>query len=415
MKAQIVTIGDEILIGKIVDTNSSWIGNQLTTLGVQVDKVISISDNNIAIKTALKEGLASVDLIILTGGLGPTKDDITKKSIAEFLKCEFYFEEVLYNMIVSYFKMRGIPITDAHKEQCYMPEGVHLLENKMGTAPGMLFEVEGKYILSMPGVPYEMKWIFENSFKNELAKINPDNQIIYHRTIRTIGIGETSIAEKIKDITSKYPDDISVSFLPSLGHVKLRLTKKSSENPKAEIDREIETLAERLGDYVFGFDGMTIEECLLNEFTQRNLTLAVAESCTGGYLSHRLTAIPNSSKYFLGGYVTYAYEVKESSLDVKNDTLIKFGAVSEETVKEMHIGILNRINADVGISISGIAGPGGGTEDKPVGTIWMAWGNKTKQYTEKIQLGKSRLINIEYTVMTAMNKLRLFIIENYPT
>ena len=412
MRAQIVTVGDEILIGKIVDTNSAWLGNELTTLGIQIEKVTSIADKDYDIKKALAEGLESSDLILMTGGLGPTKDDITKKAIAEFLGVGFYFEKSLYDMIVAYFEMRGIPLTEAHKEQCYMPEGVQLLENKMGTAPGMLFKFKGKYILSMPGVPYEMKWIFEHSFKEILESINPDKQKIYHRTIRTIGIGETSIAKNIEDITNYLPQDISVSFLTSLGHVKLRLTKWSYDDPKEEVDKYTQVLAERLSEYVFGFDDMTIEESLLRDFTDKKLTLAVAESCTGGFLSHRLTSVPGSSKYFLGGYVTYAYDVKETSLDVKNSTLTKYGAVSEETVKEMLNGILNRVNADVGISISGIAGPGGGTPDKPVGTIWLAWGNKETQHTEKIQLGKSRMANIEYTAVTAMNKLRLFIMEN---
>jgi len=409
MNAQIVTIGDEILIGKIVDTNSAWLGNELTLSGVKVQKVSSITDNEDDIKLALKKALEETDLVILTGGLGPTKDDITKKAIADFMGQEMYFEEALFDKIKAYFKRRGIPMVDAHRLQCFMPQGVRLLENQMGTAPGMLFEKEGKYILSMPGVPYEMKWIFDNSFKPVLKEMLPDGLYIYHKTIKTVGIGESRIAEMILDISDTLPSDISLSFLPSLGSVKIRLTKKSESNPKQEIDTYINRLTERLGSYVFGFNDLSLEEALLRDFSEKELTLAVAESCTGGLLSHKITSIPGSSKYFLGGVVSYANEVKENQLTVSKSTLINYGAVSEETVIEMLNGILNLMNPSVGIAISGVAGPGGGSKEKPVGTIWMAWGSKENQKTYKLSLAKDRLKNIEYATVFAMNQLRLFI------
>ena len=409
MEAQIITIGDEILIGQIVDTNSAWLGNQLSLLGIHVQKIISISDSEEAINLALEEGLEQADLLILTGGLGPTKDDITKKTIAKFLKRQLYFDQGLYDKLSKYFEMRGFPITDALKEQCWMPTSTKILENKMGTAPGMLFDHDGKYVLSMPGVPYEMKWIFDNSFKPELNKINQSSQTIYHRTIRTVGIGETTIAEKIADITEQFQEDISVAFLPSLGHVKLRLTRKSKENDHSIVDQHIEKLSHRLKEYIYGYDKITLEEAIKRDFTEKQLTISCAESCTGGFLSHRLTSIPGSSAFFEGGVVTYSYEMKKDLLGVNADTLKNKGAVSEEVVLEMLSGLLKMSKSDIGVSISGIAGPGGGTKDKPVGTIWMAWGDKENQKTKKLQLGKDRLKNIEYTAVTAMNQLRLFI------
>ena len=409
MEAQIITIGDEILIGQIVDTNSAWLGKELSTKGVHVQKIISISDKEEEIKKTLSEGLDSADLLILTGGLGPTKDDITKKAIADFLKTELYFNQELYDKLSKYFEMRGYPITNALKEQCWMPKAATILENKMGTAPGMLFKYDGKYILSMPGVPYEMKWIFENSFKSHLEKINESSQVIYHRTIKTVGIGETTIAEKIANIIDKYPKDISVAFLPSLGHVKLRLTRKSFDTNNSIVDSYINELSICLEEYVYGYDTITLEEAIMRDFKEKKLTVSCAESCTGGFLAHRLTSVPGSSAYFEGGVVAYSYEMKQNILNVNEQTLKEKGAVSEEVVLEMLSGLLKINNADVGISISGIAGPGGGTEDKPVGTIWLAWGDKHTQNTKKIQLGKNRLQNIEYTAVTAMNLLRLFI------
>lgn len=409
MEAQIITIGDEILIGQIVDTNSAWLGNELSNQGIHVQKIVSISDKEEEIKRTIEQGLAQADLLILTGGLGPTKDDITKKTIADYFNLDMYFDEALYNKLAKYFEMRGYPITDALKHQCWMPQNTVILENKMGTAPGMLFEHKGKHILSTPGVPHEMKWIFENSFKAELNKINQSEQVIYHRTVRTAGIGETTIAEKIDDIIQKFPDDISVAFLPSLGHVKVRLTRKSFDQNNNQVDHYIEAIADRLGHYVYGYEKTSLEEALLRDYKNKKLTVSCAESCTGGFLAHKLTSVPGSSAFFEGSVVAYSYEIKKSLLGVAAKTLENYGAVSEEVVLEMLTGVLNLNKTDVGISISGIAGPGGGTKEKPVGTIWLAWGDKNVQKTKKLQLGKDRLKNIEYTAVTAMNELRLFI------
>lgn len=409
MKGTIVTIGDEILIGQITDTNSAWLGNEMTQLGIEVVEILTISDKVASIQTALDSSLAKSDLVVLTGGLGPTKDDITKKAIADYVGSELYLDEELVARIKTYFDTRGIPFTEAHKAQCYMPVKSKSLTNELGTAPGMLFEHKGKHILSMPGVPYEMKNIFSNSFLSSFAPLKNSALKIYHRTIKTVGMGETRIEEKITDIVADLPSDISMSYLPSLGTVKLRLTARSEEDKSVVVDGFVERIVERIPTLVFGYDKTTLAESLQESMIAKGLTVTTAESCTGGYLAHQLTVVPGSSRYYMGSIIAYDYEPKKSLLNVSPSTLEKYGAVSEETVKEMLAGLLDCMGSDLGIAISGIAGPGGGMPDKPVGTIWMAWGSKSEVRTYKLTLSKNRVKNIEYTAMAAMNALRKFI------
>jgi nicotinamide-nucleotide amidase len=411
MKASIITIGDELLIGQILDTNSRSLGQKLTKLGFEVIVAIAISDKTQAITETLEQTLKNSDLVVVTGGLGPTKDDITKKVLAEYFKMDMNFDADLFQNISNYFKKIGIPISEYHRQQCIMPDGIITLQNKMGTAPGMLFENSGKWVVSMPGVPFEMEWIFENSLlpllKNHYSEMNH----IYFKTIKTVGIGETRIAEMIQDITEKIPKYISVAFLPSLGQVKVRLTSHSAKDVSHEVKAHIEAISEKLSSYVFGYDDITLEEALLRDFKAKNLSLSTVESCTGGYLAHRITSVSGSSEYYHGSLITYDNRLKKQLVNVSEDTLNQFGAVSEETVLEMLDGLLKSLKTDVGIATSGIAGPGGGSPEKPVGTIWMAWGNKEKKHTKKLQLGKDRIKNIEYTAVAAMNSLRLFLTE----
>lgn len=411
MKAAIVTIGDEILMGQIIDTNSVWLSQQLTTLGIDVTFTMSVSDKEESILSVLDTGLDKVDLLFLTGGLGPTKDDITKKTLASYFKLELSFDQALYERIADYFKMRGIPLTELHRLQCYMPEGITTLQNNMGTAPGMLFDKNNKWVISMPGVPYEMKHIFSEALLPLLKTHYPEYGNIYFRTIRTAGVGETRIAELIEDITDKLPDEISLAFLPSLGHVKLRLTSKAAGAFREQLDEYVEKIAQRLSHLVYGFDSISLENALLRDFLAKGKTLSIAESCTGGFLAHRITSVPGSSEYFLGSIVSYADALKENILNVDPSIIQEHGAVSEQTVLAMLRGVLELTGSDLAVSISGVAGPGGGTEEKPVGTIWMAWGTIENQKTIKLQLGKDRLKNIEYTAVAAMNSLRLFLTE----
>ncbi len=409
MKATIVTIGDEILIGQITDTNSAWLGNELALLGIHVLEMMTIPDKTEAIHKALDRALESSELVVMTGGLGPTKDDITKKAIADYVGSELYLDQDLVKKIEGYFNSRNIPFLEAHQAQCYMPTQAKSLTNDMGTAPGMLFEKDGKYILSMPGVPYEMKYIFTESFIPELAKLKSDEFKIYHKTIRTVGMGETRIAEAIEDLVEELPADISMSYLPSLGEVKLRLTSRSLVDQSSIVDAFVERIAERIPKLIFGYDKITLPEALQRDMTAQGLTLSTAESCTGGFLAHKLTSAAGSSQYYMGSIIAYDYEPKKSMLKVKSETLEKHGAVSEETVLEMLSGLLDKFGTDLGIAISGIAGPGGGLPNKPVGTIWLAWGSKEHQRTHMLQLSKDRQKNIEYTAVAGMNAIRKFI------
>ena len=410
MKGIIVTIGDEILIGQITDTNSAWLGREMSNLGIDVIGMMTIPDKTPDIHRALDLTKAQADIIIMTGGLGPTKDDITKKALAEYFDSDMYLDEKLLARIKAYFDKREIPFLESHEVQCYMPTRAINLFNKLGTAPGMLFSEKGLHVLSMPGVPYEMKWIFENSFKPEFEKLNLDKRHIYHKTIKTVGVGESRIAEQISDIIENLPEDISMSYLPSIGQVKLRLTSRSEEDKSTVVNKYVSQIEERIPKLIFGYDQTTLAESLQNLLIEKGLTLSTAESCTGGYLAHQLTLVPGSSKYYMGSIVAYDYTPKKELLNVKSSTLENTGAVSEETVTEMLQGLLDKFNTDLGVAISGIAGPGGGTPEKPVGTIWLAYGSRHEIKTKKLQVAKDRELNIKYTAVAAMNRLRKFVL-----
>lgn len=414
MKASIVSIGDEILVGQIIDTNSAWIANALKIEGVSVEEICSISDSEIEIINSLDRLFQKVDLVITTGGLGPTKDDITKKAIAKFLGVAMIYDSDLFGLITKIFERYGRQTTEAHKEQCYMPKDVIKLENQMGTAPGMLFNIKGKYLLSMPGVPYEMKWIFEKSFLDAHLRTWGNKERIANMTLHTIGRGETTIEEEISDVVDNFPENISIAYLPSLGKVRLRLTARG-ENQNVLVEQlslESSKIKTILGDLIFGEDEDTLESTVIDLYKSKGLKISTAESCTGGTISKRLTSISGSSSVYIGGIVAYANSIKEQILGVDKDILENYGAVSEQTVKSMVIGAINMTSSDVAIAVSGIAGPTGGSPEKPVGTIWLACGSKDSIHTRKLQLSKDRIKNIEYSTNVAMDMLRKYALYN---
>lgn len=412
MNAIVITIGDELLIGQVVDTNSAWMGNRLSELGVHVSERMSVSDDGDAIKEAVHRAIQKADLILLTGGLGPTKDDITKVALAEYFGAEMEFHEPTWARIERLFKRWGRSTTPAHRQQCFMPSNAILLENKMGTAPGMLFHINGKDIISMPGVPYEMQYIMEHGVVPLIDGKEGKTTIIHH-TIRTAGEGESRIAQAIEDITDLLPGYIKLAFLPGLGQVRLRLSGIGEDS--IVLEKEIQSFSNkicaRLGDVVYGFGDKTLEEVLGQLCIEKKIRIGTAESCTGGYVSHRITSVPGSSAYYCGSIISYDNSVKVNHLNVSPATLRDHGAVSKETVLEMLQGLLDTMPVDAGISISGIAGPDGGSLGKPVGTIWIACGNKTEQETLLINLGKDRAKNIEYAGIIAMDLLRKFVMR----
>ncbi len=416
MNIHIITIGDEILIGQIIDTNSAWMGQQLNLAGFKITSIKTISDQLEDIKKTISVSIQEADIVLMTGGLGATKDDVTKKAIADYLGLEMYFDEEMYQKIISFFKRLGRPTNELHRLQCMMPQGVQLLENKMGTAPGMWFDVQGKILISMPGVPYEMKHIMSERVIPRLKEIF-GLKPIFHKTLLTAGHGETEIAQEIEAIEQNLPSYIKIAYLPNLGEVRLRISafgsfKDSLKNLQKEVEHIALQITEKMGSAIYGKEEENLQTVLGQLLLKNNLTLATAESCTGGNIAARIVQISGSSAYFQGGIVAYSNELKMKQLHVKSKTLEQWGAVSEATVKEMVAGAIQNLNVDIAIAVSGIAGPNGGIPNKPVGTIWIAVGNHSKIETRLLQLGKDRLKNIEYTTKQALNFARLFIINN---
>lgn len=412
MNAKIITVGDELLIGQVIDTNSAWIGEQMNLQGIKIVEIQSIQDDAYAIGTALAESIPKVDLILMTGGLGPTKDDITKKTIADFLGDHMIFHQETYDRIIRLFeKLKRTPTSD-HRDQCYMPSTATILKNKMGTAPGMWFEKDGTVIVSMPGVPYEMKYLIEHEVLPRLQPMLGDISIL-HSTIRTVGEGESRLAAQIEDIIGQFPANMKIAYLPSLGMVRIRLsiTGQDESYLNKQLTHFTNIISNRIEPFVYGYDKQNLQEAILELAMKHQKTVATAESCTGGLISHKLTSVPGSSAYFMGGIVAYSNELKKNILKVSDQTLQNHGAVSKETVIEMVEGTLNCVHADIAVAVSGIAGPSGGTDAKPVGTIWIACGDKEHIETVHLELSKDRMRNIEYTSTVAMNMIRKFLLR----
>lgn len=410
MKVQIITIGDELLIGQVIDTNSAWMGQELNKVGFEIDKITSISDEAEAITTTLQTALDAVDVVLLTGGLGPTKDDITKKVLANFFDATMVFDESTFNRIQRLFDKLGRSTTEAHMQQAYMPDKATILLNKMGTAPGMWFEEGGKVVVSMPGVPYEMKYLMEAEVIPRMLKKFEGTPLVY-RTVLTVGEGESRIAKRLSLFLETLPDFVKVAYLPGTGMVRIRLTARGENKAELQqlLEEKVKEIEAIIPEFVFGFDKETLETAVGAILLKQNKMLALAESCTGGRIAHRITSQPGCSAYFAGGFVTYSNDLKMDILGVNPNTLKEYGAVSEQTVLEMLEGCLKQTKAAVAISVSGIAGPSGGTPDKPVGTIWIAVGTLDQQETRLLQLGKDRERNIEYTATQALNMVRQFI------
>jgi len=404
VKAEILTIGDEILFGQIVDTNSQWISTELAAAGVRVVRKTSIGDKREEILQALTEATSRVQLVLVTGGLGPTSDDLTKPCLAEFYGASLELSQDALNDVTEFFKSRGRELTELNKKQAELPSNCKRLPNKNGTAPGMWFDENGVVVVSMPGVPHEMKAMVTNEVLPRIRErfVLP---VIHHSIVRTAGIGESFLADLIAPWEKALPKHIKLAYLPSLGMVKLRLTAVGADEVvlKKEADEEIKKLLPLIGEYVYSLDNQNLEEVVGHMLKERNLTLSIAESCTGGYLSHLVTSVPGSSDYFLGSMIPYAYEIKMRQLGVKPATLEKYGAVSEETISEMAAMVRSRFSTDVGVATSGIAGPGGATAEKPVGTVWIAYSDKHRTVTKKLQLSKNRILNIQMASVAVLN------------
>ncbi|KQS39800.1 competence/damage-inducible protein A [Pedobacter sp. Leaf194] len=403
MLAEIITIGDEILIGQIVDTNSAWMAKQLNAIGVSVKQITSVSDNEDHIIQSLADAEKRADIIFITGGLGPTKDDITKKTLAKYFNMGFRRDEGALEMVRQIFEKYKRPLIDINMQQADVPDGCEVIVNKNGTAPCMWFEQNGKIFVSMPGVPYEMMYLMDDEI---LPRIKAKFKLpsIIHKTILTANIGESFLAKEIEEIEDGLPRHIKLAYLPKLGQVRLRLSATGENEAllKNEVDNAAKLIIEKIKKFVVVDDDIPLEKAVLNLMKEKGLTLSTAESCTGGYIAHLITQHPGCSSVYWGGAVAYAYELKESILGVKISTLNTFGAVSEETVLEMAEGAILHFKTDYAIAVSGIAGPDGGTGDKPVGTVWIAIASKNKSLAKVFNFSNKRIQNIERSAVSAL-------------
>jgi len=408
--AEIIAIGDELLYGQIMDTNSHWISQELDAIGVRVVRKTTVGDNRNDILAAFEAASQRAHLILITGGLGPTQDDLTKPLLAEYFGCEIVEVPEAVAAVSQYFTRRGREMTPLNILQGHLPSCCTYVPNEVGTAPGMWFLQKGCYWMSMPGVPHEMKKLIKDFVLPKLSTVF-ELPVIYHKLIKTVGIGESWLADLIKDWENSLPSHIRLAYLPSLGHVKLRLTAFGKDkNLLAEaVEQQIQKVLPLISSYVYGYDEETLETAIGKLLKQAGQTVAVAESCSGGFISHTLTTVPGSSAYFKGAVVPYQNEGKQAILGVKAETLAQHGAVSEQTVREMASGVRTLFGAHFGLASSGIAGPDGGTPEKPVGTVWIACAGEGFVETKKLQLTQDRMINIQLTGVAVMNLLRICI------
>jgi len=408
MKAEIISIGDELLIGQVVNTNASWMASELNKSGIQVVHIATISDQEKAIRKALDDALERADIVLITGGLGPTKDDITKLTLARYFGTGMVFHKPTYEKVKGFFDSMNISMTDLNRKQAEIPENCIPLENNNGTAPGMWFEKNEKIIVSMPGVPFEMKPIMTDMVLPKLCEKYKLGSII-HKTIMTTGMGESFMSEIIKEWENSLPEYIKLAYLPQPGIVRLRLTALGKDKTmlQQEVEKYCRELHKYIPDLIYGYDEAMPEEVVGKLLVERKQTVSTAESCTGGYLAHLITSVPGSSAYYTGSVVSYANEVKMIELGVNSRDLLKHGAVSQTVVEQMALGIKKKLKTDYALAVSGIAGPDGGTKEKPVGTVWIAVATPKNVHSKLFHFGEHRGRNIRRSALAALNMLRL--------
>ncbi len=407
MKAAVVTIGDEILIGQIHDTNSTYIAQRLSSVGFVVGEKISIGDRRDQIKERLDWALRNFDVVIVTGGLGPTKDDITKHTLAEMFGCGMRQDEAVAAHVKWLLGLRGVEYNELNRGQSDVPECCEVLHNQHGTAPGMLFERAGHVLISLPGVPFEMRGLIDDKVLPLLLE-RFETRSSVHRTLITAGIAESILAKMIEDWEDALPEWLHLAYLPSAGRVRLRLSAydvESEDVVEAEIESRFSELAKILPDNILGFEGVTMERLIHDRMTERGERLAVAESCTGGALAAKFTAMAGASAYFMGGVVSYSNEAKSDVLGVDRELIERYGAVSEQVAVAMAEGVRRVMKSDYGVSTTGIAGPSGGTEDKPVGTVWIGFATAERSFAVRRHCGTERGQMVMRSVEEALSLL----------
>jgi nicotinamide-nucleotide amidase len=406
MRADILSIGDELLIGQTINTNASWIGKELSMRGIRIMQTTAIPDDEQKILEAIDSALVRSEIVIITGGLGPTKDDITKHTLCKYFDTNLIMHEPTLKKIQEYFSKRNRPMLEVNNRQAELPESCEILNNNYGTAAGMWFDQNGKIVVSLPGVPYEMKGIMtEEVFPRLLERF--ELKSLFHITMMTQGIGESFLADRISDWEDKVRKvGLGLAYLPSPGLVKLRLTSYEGASRKEEIQSYFKEIEETLPQYVYGYGEQSISEVLGDHLRKGKMTLGTVESCTGGMLAAQIVSVSGSSDYFQGGFLTYSNELKNHLVDVTEDDLNEFGAVSKEVVEAMALNGQKKLGVDLCISTSGIAGPSGGSDEKPVGTVWIGIALKDRVVSKLFRFGDDRDRNIQMTVLSALNLAR---------
>jgi nicotinamide-nucleotide amidase len=413
MKASIITIGDELLIGQTVDTNSAWIGAEMSKSGFDVYRITSVHDRREDILNALDEAAGKNDVVLITGGLGPTSDDITKPTLCEFFNTHLVMNYEVLSMIEEMMMRRNFPMIDKNKRQAEVPESCRVLKNAAGTAPGMWFEKDGTIYISMPGVPHEMEYLMTEAILPELNK-RFTSQIIIHRNIMTYGTGESILSDILTDFESELPESIRLAYLPATGILKLRLTGTGTDQNILSdlINEQVIKLYKTIPEFIYGENEESLEMVVGKLLKKDQKTVSTAESCTGGNIAHLLTNVAGSSEYFKGSVIAYDNSIKTQLLGVQDYILTKYGAVSENTAKEMAIGVRSLLKTDYAVATTGIAGPEGGSDTKPVGTVWIAVSSERGTVSEKRGFGNDRTLNITRFSLTALNLLRKQIIRH---
>ena len=406
--AEIITIGDELLYGQVIDTNSAFMGQELGKLGIRVRQISSVSDRAAEIVQALDAARERADVILITGGLGPTKDDLTKHVLTDYFRSELVLDEPTLRHVEAIFARYHRPMLEVNRQQAYVPRNCRVVPNPLGTAPGMWFEDRGTVFVSMPGVPYEMKGMMTDTVLPGL-QAHFHTAPIEHLVVQTVGLGESFLAQQIADWEDALPPNIKLAYLPNLGGVRLRLTGTDDGQPnlRGRMQALLPALREKLGNHIFAEGEVTLEATVGQLLRERGLTVGTAESCTGGAIAQRLTSVPGSSAYYQGSIVAYHNDLKIKELSVSPTTLATHGAVSEEVAREMAEGLRQRLGVDVAVAASGVAGPSGGTPDKPVGTLCIAYADAYQTVSRQISFDRGRQRNIEYTSTAVLNLLRL--------
>ena len=406
MKAELISIGDELLIGQTINTNAAWLGQQLSLKGIPITQCVTIPDTEEAIFKAIEEGFKHADVLILTGGLGPTKDDITKKVIANYFNVGLEIHQESLERVQAYFAGRNRPMLEVNIQQAAIPQGTVVLTNNNGTAPGMWIQNGKKILISLPGVPYEMKGIMLDHGFPKLAE-NFEISELYHKTILTQGIGESTIADQMQDWENEIrAKGFGLAYLPSPGQVRIRLTSSNGPKDEGAIDAYFQQLLDAMPKHVYGFGEETLSEVVGELLKQRGAKIATAESCTGGALASTIVATSGASDYFEGSVVTYSNALKHKMLNVPEVLFTTVGAVSQEVVEVMAMEGRKKFECDYCLSVSGIAGPNGATDEKPVGTVWIGLATPTRVISRKYLFTDNRDRNVQLSVLSALNLLR---------